>query len=482
MLSCTILTGLTLSGPAMAQSSESEAEALKERVRKLEALVERLSERLAEDEKKIEEKEVEILETSSRLDEAVRKVVEVEQEVDQVAGKVESASVDVESMSQFFERERKPGFSIGDTQVTFGGYVKLDTTVSRYSDGAIPSSSFGRDFYIPSTVPVAADADSETVLDFSPRETRFLFKTETPVAGHTLGSHIELDFLITDNDNEVISNSFTPRMRQAFLTYRGFLFGQAWSTFFNVSALPENLDFVGPTEGTVFARQAMIRYTHGPFEVAIENPETTVTSPGGARVLGQNDHLPDLVARYTLDTDLGTFKVAGMLRQLRLGEDTVLGNGANQLVLDKSQTALGIGTSISGRMPLGERDDFRFMANVGQGLGRYLGLALVNGAAIDAATGELDPIFIHSGFASYRHFWSDRWRSNLTFSYFRADNPVEKTGLGVTDRSWSGHVNLLYSPASKLTLGMEYIYGQRRIEAGETGSLSRVQFSAKYGF
>ncbi|MBK5922003.1 hypothetical protein CCR80_13265 [Rhodothalassium salexigens] len=476
MLCCTML-----SSPAIAQSTAPETEALEERVRKLEALVERLTERLAEDEKKIAEKEVEFLETTNRLEEATRKVAEVEQEVDQVVGKVESAGFDVESMSQFFERERKPGFSIGDTQVTFGGYVKLDTMVSRYSDGAVPSSSFGRDFYIPAAVPVSATAESETVFDYSPRETRFLFKTETPVAGHTLASHIELDFLITDNDNEVISNSFAPRMRQAFLTYRGFLFGQTWSTFFNVSALPENLDFVGPTEGTVFARQPMIRYTQGPFEVALENPETTVTGPDGARVIGQNDHLPDITARYTLATDLGTFKVAGMLRQLRLGDDTVLGSGANRLVLDRNRSALGYGTSISGRIPVGERDDIRVMVNVGEGLGRYMALGLANGAAINP-DGTLDPIFSYSGFASYRHFWSDRWRSNLTFSYFRADNPVEKTGFGVTDRSWSGHANLLYSPASKLTLGLEYIFGQRRIEAGETGSLSRVQFSAKYGF
>ena len=102
------------------------------------------------------------------------------------------------------------------------------------------------------------------------------------------------------------------------MTYNKWLFGQTWMTFFNVGALPENLDFVGPAESTIFGRQAMIRYTSGPWQFAVENPETTVTPyGGGGRIVADDTRLPDGVVRYNLKGDWGTFTVAGIFRQLR---------------------------------------------------------------------------------------------------------------------------------------------------------------------
>ena len=39
---------------------------------------------------------------------------------------------------------------IGDTEFTYGGYIKLDTMWSDYSAGASAGTSVGRDFYVPS--------------------------------------------------------------------------------------------------------------------------------------------------------------------------------------------------------------------------------------------------------------------------------------------------------------------------------------------
>lgn len=451
--------GTALSAPLAAQTQEDDLQALRQRVERLERQLQDALERLETDRQDREREKVELVEQSKRLEEA-------RSEVERVTG-------ELEGVSQFFDRQREPGFSIGDTQVTYGGYIKLDTMVSVFSDGAPPSSSPGRDFYIPATLPVSNSANEQTVFDFSPRETRFLFKTATPLGDHELTSHIEFDFLVTFNDNEVVSNSFTPRMRQAFLTYRGFLLGQAWTVFQNVTALPELLDFVGPSEGTVFARQAQIRYTRGPFEVAAENPETLVTAPGGGRIVSDSDIVPDFTARYTYETALGDIKLAGLFRQLRL---------TNSSFLTGTQTAYGFGGSLSGRLRIGDRgDNVRFMANVGEGIGRYIGIALVDDATIDA-DGDLDPVFLYSGFASYQHFWSKRWRSTFAAGYFRADNPVQQAGFGVTDQVFSFHGNILYSPVNRLTVGLEYIFAQRRIESGATGELNRFQFSARYGF
>ena len=90
--------------------------------------------------------------------------------------------------------------------------------------------------------------------------------------GSKLGTFIEMDFLVSGQGNETVSNSYSPRLRHAFITYDKWLFGQTWMTFFNVGALPENLDFVGPTEATIFGRQPMIRYTSGGLQLALGKP------------------------------------------------------------------------------------------------------------------------------------------------------------------------------------------------------------------
>ncbi|MEM9169450.1 MAG: hypothetical protein AAGC56_07320, partial [Pseudomonadota bacterium] len=89
----------------------------------------------------------------------------------------------------------------GDTEFTFKGYVKLDASVSDFSGGSLPTSNLGRDFYIPSLVPVGGEGDGP-VFDFNPRETRFIFAVDTDRGGHDIGALIELDFQVTSDGNE----------------------------------------------------------------------------------------------------------------------------------------------------------------------------------------------------------------------------------------------------------------------------------------
>jgi hypothetical protein len=43
-------------------------------------------------------------------------------------------------------------------------------------------------------------------------------------------------------------------------------------------------------------------------------------------------------------------------------------------------------------------------------------------------------------------------------------------------------INLLYSPVTKLDLGIEYLRADRAIENGDDGAMNRLQFSAKSSF
>ncbi len=351
----------------------------------------------------------------------------------------------------------------------FSGFVKTDVIYSDFRDGSY--SGAGRDFYIPATVRIGGEGES--YLDFHAKESRINFRsTHNLDNGAKLGTFIEFDMQLSPGGDERISNSYNPRMRHAFVTYNKWLFGQTWMTFFNVGALPENLDFVGPAESTIFGRQAMIRYTNGPWQFAFENPETTITPYGGAgRIVADDSQVPDVVLRYNLKGDWGSFTAAGMIRQLAY-ENNAAG-------ID--DTASGYGISLSGKFVFGNKDDFRWMVSTGGGLGRYIGLNTANGAVLDA-DGNLHAIDSTGVFGSYRHLWSNTWRSNLTLGYLTVDNDTELTGMGVTKKASSLHFNIIYSPQPKLDFGAELLLANRKIETGEDGDLTRVQFSAKYAF
>lgn len=356
------------------------------------------------------------------------------------------------------------------TDVSFSGYIKADGMFSSYSDGSLGAGNLGRDFYVPALVPVGG-ADENTQFDAHIKQTRFRFTTNTDLANNEqITGVIEFDFQATPDGNERISNSYEPRIRHAFLKYNNWLIGQTWSTFQDVSALPESVDFIGTTDGTIFNRQVMVRYTNNNFEFALENPETTVTPfGGGGRIVTDDNSLPDAVARYTIKRDWGHVKVAGLIRQLSYvsGDD-----------IDTSETSYGL--SITGKVLFG-KDDLRFMLNTGTGMGRYIGLNTANGAVLDS-NGELQAIDSSGISIAYRHIWNEQWRSNFMYSAFSADNDTNLTGTAVTKQTSSVRANLMYSPTKELTFGGELAYAKRETESGLEGDLNRIQFTAKYAF
>ncbi|MEP1742346.1 MAG: DcaP family trimeric outer membrane transporter [Kangiellaceae bacterium] len=352
----------------------------------------------------------------------------------------------------------------------FGGFIKATATFSDYSDGDLAANSGLRDFYIPGAIPVGGTGESQD-FDFSAKETRIGFKsTHLLASGDKLTTNIEMDFLLPPGGNERVSNSYNPRLRHAYLTYNNWLFGQTWSTFQDVGALPESVDFLGAPDGIVFNRQPMVRYTNGAWQFAIENPETTITPfAGGARIVADDNGVPDFVARYNHKADWGHLTVSGLFRQLAYN------NGSD----DESTSSTGV--SVTGKIKVGSKNDFRFNLATGSGMGRYVGLNTANGAVIDAA-GNLDAIDSSLAAISFRHHWNSQWRSNFIVSGMNIDNNTALTGTGVTKTVNSFQVNLLHSPVPKLTLGFGFLSAERELESGASGDMFRTIFTAKYGF
>jgi hypothetical protein len=362
------------------------------------------------------------------------------------------------------------------TTFNWGGFAKLDVIYSSFSDGAIAQST-SRDFYVPGTIPVSDGTGTglrRNYLDMHAKETRLFLSTQTDVGtAHKLGGHVEFDFIsgqinqggVTGAGNEAVTNAYNPALRRAFITYDKWLFGQEWSTFTNLGAIPETLDFVAfASDGTTFARQPMIRYTHGPIEVALENGNTTVVGIG----LTNDNVAPDLHLRYRLKSGSADLAVAAVVRQLK------------ERTTGVDDTEMGYGLSLSGKLGLGPRNDLRFMLNGGSGVGRYLALGTSSDAAVDA-NNQLEALDVINGYIALRHAWTSQWRSNLVLSAFKADDNVLLAGT-TTETVSTVALNLLYSPVAKLTIGAELRHAERETISGLDGELSRLQFSTKYVF
>ncbi|GGJ96414.1 DcaP family trimeric outer membrane transporter [Luteimonas terricola] len=375
--------------------------------------------------------------------------------------------------------QSKPILANPDAVFTYGGFIKFDAMVTDTSDGAIAEGSAGRLFYVPSTIPVTANGaepDSDPYTDFHAAFSRFWFAADhTTEGGDKFRAYIEADMYgggSANLGNEVSTNTHGVTLRQAFVTWNSWLAGQTWSNFQDVAALPEAVDFVGVTEGTTFVRQAQIRYTSGPFSVALENPHTTVSNitTAARNNAGGSDSLPDLTARYVMKGDWGHFSAAGLLRQLKSGDET----------------ATGAAVSLSGRFNIGANDDIRWMANYGSGIGRYLGFGLGADSVVDA-NGNLHAQDGAGGFVAWRHAFNGKLRSNLMYSVAEFDNDRSLVGWGpgsfaATERAQSFHANLIYSPFPKLDIGAEIGWGQRELEDNRKGDLKRIQTTVKYTF
>ncbi|ADM09891.1 hypothetical protein PB2503_09189 [Parvularcula bermudensis HTCC2503] len=352
-------------------------------------------------------------------------------------------------------------------QVRVGGFVDLDAHVSMLSDGAFASSSIARDFYIPGATPIGGD--DQTVTDLTAEASRLFVEGQQTVGEREVKGYVEMDFLGSFQGNERVSNSYSPRLRRAFVSSGPWLVGQEWTTFQNTSAIPESASFLVLSDGMAFVRQPQIRYTAGKLQIALENGDTTITDIGGGRIEADSNALPDIIVRYNEKGAFGNISIAAIGRQLRAD------------LPGFEEDDIGYGLSVSGRLNAGAKDDIRFNLFGGEGLGRYVGLNAVNGAAIDPVTGEIEAISSYGGLFAWRHPFAGSGRINLGVSGLWADHPPYIAG-SATKSVQSAYGALLWDVADKTTVGTELLFGMRENEAGDDGTITRLTFSTKYAF
>lgn len=296
----------------------------------------------------------------------------------------------------------------------FGGFIKAN---ARYVDGNIAFQD--------SWTGGGRITDSAKRSQFSAAESRF----NVGITHGDVYGFAEIDFSGSAQGNAVFSNSYSPRLRQAYIHYQNVTAGQTWSTMVNTSAFAETADLGGPLVGQAMVRQTLVRYSNDNWQFALENPYTYGTQAGSTItdkkwVDTSNDYVPDAVLRFNQKGDWGNVSVASLLRYL-----------------DPSDTAqLGAGVSLAAKLKTFGKNDIRLQLHYGN-LGRYVG----TDAAQDMINGEIETTT--SAMFAYRHFWTERTRSSLFYGHTITD--VEQT-----NRFHAG-VNLFTNLTPVLELGFE---------------------------
>ena len=324
------------------------------------------------------------------------------------------------------------------SQYHFGGFIKAN---ARYVDGNIAFQD--------SWTGGGKVTDSAKRSQFSAAESRFnVGMTHGDVYGFA-----EIDFSGSAQGNGAFSNSYSPRLRHAYIQYKDVTAGQTWSTMVNTSAFAETADLGGPLVGQAMVRQTLVRYSTDNWQFALENPYTYGTKAGGTQVSStytdsaytgstqadkewvdtSNDYIPDAVIRFNQQGDWGNVSVSSLLRYL-----------------DPQETAqFGAGVSVAAKLNTYGKSDVRLQLHYGN-LGRYVG----TDAARDMIKGEIETTT--SAMFAYRHFWTERTRSSLFYGHTITEEEQ-------SNRFHAG-VNLFTNLTPILALGFEV--GRYQIDDG----------------
>jgi DcaP outer membrane protein len=411
------------------------------------------------------------------------------------------------------------------TWMTVAGHVKLDA-IYDFKQSVGPQDDFGA---IPMNGAPGTDRKG-TWANSNAKQSYIYFETHTNTPYGDLMSHISGDFYLSAQGNPNISNSYAFRLRNAYGALGEWTFGQDWTTFQDTAAGPNSLDFNGPA-GQVFIRQPQVRWTHSikgtpdTVMVSLENNTGDYFSPAGLYngnqwnidqdgqlgdpagcTLGrvspcQNGpsqlagSVPDIVGRWQRDADFGHLSFMGVAREINVDTGTIgvppdqvvkthkwgFGLGMNA-VLNMNQLSQSLGA-----------DQMFFSLNGGPGIGRYLQDLLFNGAILNDNTHQLDIVTSVGTFVGYEHFFAnDEWETNLIYGYEHSSlkdvDQLIANGDQLTKQSQSVHANLIWHPVPNTTFGVEYSWGERKVEGfipdgqQDHGTMSRIQFSGIYNF
>ena len=286
----------------------------------------------------------------------------------------------------------------------------------------------------------------------------------------------------------------TFRVRHMYAKWGPFLAGQTNTLFMDGDIFPNVVDYWGPN-GMVFVRTPQLRWTFldnngWQAAVALEHPSDDI-DPGNIRLIDENiaaniqanEELPDLTAAVRYGGDWGHVRLAGILR--KVGYDT---KGTENNEPDGHKTGWGVNaTSAIIFKPV----TLRLGVVYGRGIATYMndgGMDLApaiatfpdpdDGAIIIVPRAEAVKMLGVSAYADIN--WTSNWTSAIGYSFDKVDNTNFQDATAFHKGEYAS-ANLLYNRDNMLA-GLEFLWGKRTDNDGDSGTDTRMQATFKWSF
>lgn len=298
--------------------------------------------------------------------------------------------------------------------------------------------------------------------------TRLGLDFKAPVQGADVGGKLEVDFRGGTNNDTI-------RIRHAYLTYNDWLFGQTTSTFLVTDLQPEMLDFNSPL-GIGTYRTPMVRYSGS------LNP---VTSYAIALEKGSDDNRAPALSskiKYDFAEGKGTTSARALLTEVRSKE--AFDKDYHQLSANESDLGWGIALGAKYKFT----DSLQAMLDYSHVKGDSKFLLYTNNAFnvnptnYDLNLNEFDAVTVGTTYQI-----TPKVRSTLAYGamFAKDNNAFAQQALLDTAQNKTlqqGWLNVMFSPVTPITFGLEYIYGERKTFNGQKGKDNRVGAMARYNF
>ena len=287
------------------------------------------------------------------------------------------------------------------------------------------------------------------------KTTRLGLDFDTPVGDAKVGGKVEVDFAGT---NEAL------RIRHAYLTYNNWLFGQTTSNFLAGHA-PEMIDFATNIGGGT-TRIPQVRYA---FNLAPATKLFIAAEEGNSSGTEIKYSLPVLTAKVVQGYAEGKGSASGRVMVENYKSETV----------NDDQTGWGVAAGTDFKVT----DDLKLFADASYVVGNSNYLYGSN-SAFDVVDGDIEQNEFTAVQVGATYKILPKLRSTLAYGALFADDGTDyaATNTGANEKVQQAWLNMIYSPAKPVDLGVEYINGKRETFAGKSYKDNRVGLMAKYNF
>lgn len=347
---------------------------------------------------------------------------------------------------------------------TIGGFVNFRTAYD--FNNVIDNKDFVT-YQIPMSV---TPSDKQRFL-MDPTTSRLFFKTIIDAGKFgPIEGYIETDFR---GDKGVL------RLREAYISFKGFLFGQAATTFCDLEASPNTIDFEGPNAYT-YGRNAMIRYSHKwgkhwSAAIAIEMPSISATTGNHAYTIPQR--VPDIpiYAQYSWNEGASHVRASGIFRTLYYRDE----------VQNDTRAEFGWGVQLSSVYKICPKLTAYGQLVYGEGITPYI--QDLNGNGLDMVpnprhSGQLQTFPMMAWLVGAQYSLTKKAALSVGYSQVNLWN---KNGYFNPDQyRYSQYVvaNVFYNITSYLKAGVEYLYGTRHDMNHVFGHANRAQAMVQLNF